>query len=208
MATKKSLDNRVLVDRDEYAALRELEEKYEQLMADNARYVNRNAELAGLCTAQAKRLAEVDLVVQGYDRVVGHQRVFIDMLRADHPLVGSLEELSEFWRRWTSTTENMVLANPQQRGEVAKLEPDLFRTWRMWVRDAGRAGRSLAVAGTRAEAKTRDEVSAQQPLTQADLQEIAIKQLRDMTSAMSTRMQELESEVNAYKNNRKGNGAP
>jgi len=128
--------------------------------------------------------------------------VFIGLLRADHPAVARLEDLSEFWRRWIATAENQAKQGPQQRDEVARLEPDLFKSWRLWARDVGKASRSFAVAGTRV------EVEARQPASPTAVQDNVAAQLRDQMAALVTRLQELEGEVNAYKNSQKVKGAP
>lgn len=201
MATKKANgsvqthdDRRTSVDRDEYAALVALKDLYDGLVAENAKAANRNHDLLITCNAQARRLSEVDLIVQHYERVVGLQRVFIDTLRAGSPQVAALEDLSKFWQHWTSTTENHLSKQPQRRDEVAKLEPDLFRSWRLWIKDAGKVSRLFSVAGTRA------EVDAQQLIPQATLQDHILDQMKSKTKALTVRVRELEAELDAYKN--------
>lgn len=205
MATKKTNvthstndDLRVTVDRVELAALRDLQNLHEGCVLERAKVTNRNHDLAACCEAQAKRLIEVDLILQHYERVNGIQRAFIDLLRGDRPQVASLEDLSTFWQHWSTTTQNHTSKNPQQREEVAKLEPDLFRSWRIWVRDAGKTTRSFAVAGTRA------EVEAHNAIPQATLQDHIIENLRTKVASLIARESELEAEVAAYKSQRKG----
>lgn len=191
-------DNRVTVDREEYSALRTLKDRYEDSVVKDAKAANRNHDLLVTCDAQAKRLAEVDLILQHQDRVIGLQRVFIDLLRGDHSQVAALEDLSTFWRQWFITTENHLKNNPQQRAEVARMEPDLFRSWKLWVRDADRGSRSLSVAGT------REEINAEQQIPQGTLQEHVLDQARAHERMLSARVRELEAEVEAYKNTHKG----
>src|SRR6185503_14159421 len=141
-------DRRVLVDREEYAALVSLRESAELRLVDDEKVQSRIHDLTTTCNAQARRLIECDLTAQHLERVVAIQRIFIDLLRADRPAVASLEDLSTFWRSWFLTTEGLVKRDPKQRAEVDRLEPDLFRSWRIWVRDAGHASRTFAVSGT------------------------------------------------------------
>lgn len=208
MATKRTngvpetRDHWVSVDREEYGALLALKELHETKAVENAKVVNRNHDLLVTCEAQAKRLIELDLIMQHYERVNGLQRVFIDLLRADRPKVAALEDLSTFWQHWTATTQNFVTKQPQQREEVAKLEPDLFRSWRIWVRDSGKTTRTFAVAGTRA------EIEALNTIPQATLQDHIVDQLRGKNASLFARVRELEAEVDAYKNSRKGKGEP
>jgi hypothetical protein len=191
-------DIRVTVDREEYSALRALKDRYEDSVIKDAKSANRNHDLLVTCDAQAKRLAEIDLILQHQDRVIGLQRVFIDMLRGNHPQIAALEDLSMFWRQWFITSENHLKNNPQQRTEAAKLEPDLFRSWKLWVRDADRGNRSFSVAGT------REEINAEQQLISQDtLQEHVLDQARAHERMLAARVRELEAEVEAYKNARK-----
>jgi hypothetical protein len=186
-------DQRVLVDREEYSALLALKDRYEEHVVADAKAANRNHDLLITCNAQATRLSEIDLTMHHLERVNELQRVFIDLLRADHPAVASLEDLSKFWWNWTVTTENAVKNDPRQRTEIAKVEPDLFRSWKIWTRDADRMSRSFALAGTRA------EVEAQQPASQAVLQDRVVGQLRDQNTVLVSRVRELEGQVDAYK---------
>ncbi len=186
-------DQRVLVDREEYSALLALKDRYEEHAVADAKTANRNHDLLVTCSAQAARLAEIDLIMRHHERVTALQRMLIDLMRADHPAVASLEDLSEFWRNWTMTTENAAKADPKQRDEIAKFEPDLFRSWKIWTRDAGRASRSFAVAGTRA------ETEAQQPASQAALQERIVAQLREKEAQLAARVRELEGQVDVYR---------
>lgn len=200
--TERPIDDhrRVLVDREEYAALLSLRESAELRLVEDERVKGRIHDLNTTCTAQARRLAEADLAAQHLERVAALQHIFIDLLRADYPAVASLEDLSTFWRNWLLTTENLIARDPKQRAEVDKMEPDLFRSWRIWVRDAGRASRTFAVAGT-----TRAEVDGDRlALSQATLQDHIIEQQRAQTAALAARIKELEGEVEAYRRATKG----
>jgi hypothetical protein len=188
-------DRRVLVDREEYAALLSLRESAELRLVDDEKVKGRIHDLTTTCAAQARRLVEADLAAQHLERVVALQRIFIDLLRADRPAVASLEDLSAFWRNWFLTTESLATRDPKQRGEVDKLEPDLFRSWRIWVRDAGRASRTFAVAGT-----TRVDVEALNSIPQATLQDHILETQRAQNASLSARVRELEAEVEAYRN--------
>lgn len=187
-------DGRVSVDREEYDALVALKEASETRIVEEERLRARIHDLDITCRAQAKRLIEVDLTMQYLERVNGLQRVFIDLLRADRPAVAALEDLSTFWKTWFITTENIVKQEPGRRDEVSRMEPDLFKSWRIWVRDAGRASRTFAVAGT-----TRAEVEAFNAIPQATLQDHVLEQQRAQTAALAARVKELEGEVEAYR---------
>lgn len=192
-------DRRVLVDREEYAALIALRENAEIHLVDDDKTNSRIHDLGVTCSAQARRLVEVDLAIQHLERINGMQRVFIDLLRADHPAVASLEDLSTFWRTWFVTTGKLLEQDPAKRDEVNRLEPDLFRSWRLWVRDAGRVSRTFAAAGT-----TRAEVDGDRlALSQAALQDRIFEQQRHQNALLLARVSELEAEVEAH---RKGKG--
>jgi len=187
-------DRRVLVDREEYAALVSLRESAELRLVDDEKVQSRIHDLTTTCNAQARRLIECDLTAQHLERVVAIQRIFIDLLRADRPAVASLEDLSTFWRSWFLTTEGLVKRDPKQRAEVDRLEPDLFRSWRIWVRDAGHASRTFAVSGT-----TRADVEALNSMPQATLQDNILENQRAQNALLSARVRELEVEVEAYR---------
>jgi hypothetical protein len=182
-------DRRVLVDREEYAALLSLKEADELRVINEDKTNERIHDLRVTCDAQASRLAEVALTIQHLEKVTALQRILNDMLRADHPAVASLEELSAFWRAWFPATEGLMQRDPRQRDEIAKVEPDLFRSWKIWVRDAGRVSRSFAVAGSRA------EVEARLPASQTALQERILEQHRAHNALLLARIRELEGEL-------------
>jgi len=192
-------DGRVSVDREEYAALVALKEAADTRFLEDEKLKARIHDLDVTCRAQAKRLIEVDLTMQHLERVNGLQRCFIDLLRADRPAVAALEDLSAFWRTWTITTENLAKQEPGRRDEIGRLEPDLFKSWRIWARDAGRASRTFAVAGT-----TRADVEALNAVPQATLQDHILEQQRAQTATLAARVRELEGEVEAYRSAAKG----
>jgi choline dehydrogenase-like flavoprotein len=190
----------VTMSQEEFDALMILKERNADAVARDAKTINRNHDLMLTCDAQAKRLAECDLMIQNYERVASMQRALIDLLRADHPKVASLEDLSEFWRQWSVCTSNLVKAQPQARGAVAEVTPDLFKSWSMWARDAGRASRSFALSGTRADVDTR------RPETQQELQYEALVRARQDNAVLHARLRQLEVEVEAYKAYKKAQG--
>lgn len=182
-----SVNGRVTMDRSEYAAFKGLTELNEALTADNGRLHNRLHDLTVTCNAQARRLSHVDLVLQQHDRVHVLQQMFIDLLRDGRPGVMSFESLSEFWRRWC------VSASSQPRDEVAKFEPDLFRTWRNFVNNSGR----WSVAGTREEIVAKDVVTTPDTIhagKEADY--------RAKVDELSAHVVRLEAEIAAYKKGR------
>lgn len=202
MASKKmmngeSTNGHVSISREEYEALIHLRD---ESAVQVAVATNRSHDLVATCNAQSRRLAESDLAIQHYERVVALQRAYIDLLRGDYPKVASLEDLSEFWRQWTICTLNLIKEQPQQRDAVAQLTPDLFKSWGLWVRDGGRQYRSFSVAGTRA------GLDGARSTSQADLQDSIVEQLREKNALLAARIHELEGEVDAYKNGSKRKG--
>lgn len=176
----------VSLSREEYNAFQELEVRYAEATARSAKATNLSHDLSLTCDAQARRLVESDSITRHHERVNGLQRVYIDLLRADHPHVAALEDLSEFWRQWLVS----VGSTPRSRETVAKFEPDLFRSWQLWV---DKLGRSFSVAGS------RTEVDDRRPVTQVELQVDAMRLLSDTTERLSNQVRELESEIESYK---------
>lgn len=187
----------VSISREEFDALMALKEANADSVIASAQTTNRNHDLLTTCNAQARRLVEVDLTIQNYERTTTLQRIYIDLLREDHPRVGSMDDLSEFWRQWVHCTNSLVKAQPLSARAVAELTPDLFRSWSNWVRDSGRLNRSFAMVGTRA------EVEGKQPASQAEVQDRIIDQLRSQTATQAARLHELEGEVEAYRKARR-----
>lgn len=195
-------DRRVMIDREEHNALVAMRDSLESRLVEDEKTKVRLHDLTITCGAQAKRLTEVELITQHLERTVGLQRVLIDMLKADVPTLASLEDLSLFWRSWIATTESLAIRDPKQRDEISKLEPDLFRSWKLWVRDAGRASRSLALVGT----VTRADVDDRLDVDQATLQEQIIEQQRQSSALQAARVVELEAEIKALRDERRGLG--
>lgn len=187
----------VSLARVEYDALIGREETIMMAQAENAKLTNRTIDLAQTLDHQAKHLTNFELKVMHLERVSGLQGVFIDLLK-DKEKVATLEELSEFWRRWIIHTSKDIDARKVTREEVAKFEPDLFKMWRNWINDHGKADRGLNWAGSRAD--------SQQPLTQAMMQTHMIARQREENVKLMARIQLLESEVETLKN--KGEAKP
>jgi hypothetical protein len=180
----------VSLSREEYNAFQELEVRYAEATARSAKATNLSHDLSLTCDAQARRLVESDSITRHHERVNGLQRVYIDLLRADHPHVAALEDLSEFWRQWLVSVGDPNRAPRPQRETVAKFEPDLFRSWQLWV---DKLGRSFSVAGS------RTEVDDRRPVTQVELQVDAMQLLQDTTDRLSDQVRKLESEIESYK---------
>ncbi len=184
----------VSLSREEYDALMAREESFVEAVASNAKNVNRLNDVVAVCDAQARRLSESMMTIAHLERANGLQQVLVDALRDDAG-VASLADLTKFWQQWSAAAENAAKVDSQQRDEVSRFEPDIFRSWRLWVRvrDAGRISRSVSVAGS------REAVEAAAPKTQAELQEQITAQLRVKNAHLVAQVSRLEAEVDAYK---------
>lgn len=179
----------VSLSREEYAALMAREEAYESQLGNVSALRERAHDQSTLITSQAARMNEQDIRVAHLERIVATQRHLIDMMRADHPAIASLEDLSEFWRQWTAHTENLAQKAPHARPEVQKYEPDIFKSWRLWVRDLGKTDRVFIAAGSRA------EVDDSQPRTSKEMQEHMLRRLREENFKLSERARTAEDEL-------------
>lgn len=186
----KSVDDLVGIPRAEYDALLAFKAAHEDSIIKEAQATNRNHDLLVTCNAQARRLAEDDLAIRNYERIIRLQSAFIEALRADHPKIAALEDLSEFWRRWVVSTENLLHDQPGQRDAVLKVEPDLFRSWRASMQDAQRPSQAF---------RSRADVDLHQSASQEDVQLRAVSDLRAKNMEMSTRIAQLELELAAHK---------
>ena len=198
MATKMA-DNRihtVSLERPVYEAFLAREESYQQMAADLARIKNINLNLTDVCNAQVKRLSMNELRAMSLEGISQLQQLFVDMLR-DGTKVAALEDVSEFWRLWEIHTKKGLDARKFTREEIDKYEPDIFRSWRNWVNDAGKAGRTFNEAGSRTE---RDDAT---PGTAREMQEHIIVHLRQDNAKLTQRMQQLEAEMEAFKAEKK-----
>lgn len=203
MATKKAATNgttsgqngHVSLAREEYSAFLAREESYQQLVADHARTKSINADLTMTLDAQARHLAMRDLTVTHLERLTSLQQLFLDALR-DGAKIESFVDLSEFWRQWQLHTHKGVDAKKFTREEAEKFEPDIFKTWRNWVNDAGRRDRTFSEAGSRAE---RD---AANPGTARELQEHIIVRLRQDNAKLANRVLALEAEMETFKSDK------
>lgn len=192
MAAKKNGTNgtnghngHVSVEREVYAALLAREEAHAALTGEHGKLAAQVIEQGMVIDAQAKRLQEQDLRVTQLERLAGLQRKLLD-LTTDATKIASMEDLSEFWRQWIIHTQRAVDARKATREDVAKFEPDLFRTWALWVNDNGRGFR---LAGS------REEIEAQQPKTSKELQEHMIRRLREENAKLAQRLQAAEAQL-------------
>jgi hypothetical protein len=193
----------VSLAREEYDAFVAREESYTEAIAENAKNVHKLSLTSELIGMQAKRMSETDLKITYLERVNAMQATFIDMLRADAPLVLQLHELSEFWRQWLLQTQKAIDARKTTVAEVENFEPDLFKTWRNWVNDYGKTDRVLGVAGTR---MTRAEYDSAMPKNAREWQEHTIRRLRDDNAKLIQRAEKLEAEIESHKNPAKNEG--
>lgn len=182
----------VSLAREEYDAYRALDEKVSEQAIEMAKLQTRNIEQAATMDTQGKHLTNFELKVMHLERINALQGVLLDLLKDKDKVLG-LAELSEFWRQWIINTSTAVDARKVTREEVAKIEPDLFRSWRNWVNDYGKADRTFSLSGTRAE---RD---ANQPQTQAMMQTHIIARQREELAKLAAKVQKLEAEVEASK---------
>lgn len=182
----------VSLAREEYDAYRALDEKVSEQAIEMAKLQTRNIEQATTMDTQGKHLTNFELKVMHLERINSLQGVLLDLLKDKDKVLG-LAELSEFWRQWTIHTSTAVDARKVTREEVAKIEPDLFRSWRNWVNDYGKADRTFSLSGTRAERE------ANQPQTQAMMQTHIIARQREELAKLAAKVQKLEAEVEASK---------
>jgi len=198
MATKSKSTNgngageHVSLARAEYSAFLAREESYQQLLADTEKTKSINRDLTSTCDVQARNLTTRDLRVVHLERLVALQQQFLDMIR-DGTKVGSVAELSEFWRQWQVNVNKQLDARKLTREEVDNFEPDLFRTWRNWVNDAGKKDRSLNEAGTRAEHDATFSGTAK------EMQEHTIVRLRQDNAKLANQLLVLEAEMEQFK---------
>lgn len=187
--TKKN--GEVRLAREEYDALMSREERFVEIVADNARLTNHVNDLAGACDAQTRRLAGNDLKVQHLERISGLQAVLIDHLRAGSPNVAALADLSEFWREWQVHTRKSVDAKKVSESDVAKYEPDLFRSWAAWLRDADKVGRTILDSGS----MTRIDIDNGGPRTAYEMQEHVIRRQNEEIAKLRAREDQLHQQV-------------
>jgi hypothetical protein len=206
MATKSKAatngnNGHVSLAREEYSAFLAREESFNQLFAEHERYKINHREVMTTCDAQAKHLAMRDLTVTHLERLVELQQQFLDLIR-DGTKVASVEELSEFWHQWQLHTHKGVEDKKFDRSEVMKYEPDLFKSWRAWVNDAGKKDRRFSEAGTRSE---RD---AMMPPSPKELQEHIIVRLRQDNAGLANRVLALEAEMEKVKSEKPQDNQP
>lgn len=197
MAAKKNTTNgnghsngHVSLSREEYAAFLGREEVIANVSSEHDRVKSINYELATIVDAQAKRLTESELKIGHLERVAGLQLKLIDMLR-DGTNVAEMGDLSEFWRQWQiymhAHKDDHKNAGVQET--INKIEPNLFKTWSNWVKDAGRADRMLSEAGSRAEQEKL------MPKNTFEMQEHIITRLRRQVANLTNQARALEVEI-------------
>jgi|SRR5882724_188299 len=197
MAPKKNKStsgesNRVSISREEHETLLSLYDSIALAKGDSERAKLRFQDLSITCEAQARRLLELDSSARHLERIAGLQKVLIDLLRSEHK-IASMEDLSEFWHRWVVCAENLVKANPDLRATIAQAQPELFRSWSLWLKEDGRAVHLPAAGDTRTEAEARV------PASQDQVQDRAVDQLRSTNASQAARIRELEGEIEVYK---------
>lgn len=189
---KTAHNGHVSLAREEYEAFQALEDKLTTQAVESAKLLNRNLDLVQTVDTQVKHLANYELKVMHLERIAGLQGVLIDLLK-DKEKVISLQDLSEFWRRWQIVTLNGIDDRRVDRVEVSKFEPDLFKMWRNWVNDYGKSARDLNFAGT------RTEIDATSPQNQEMLKTHMLARSREENAKLMGRIQQLESELDDAK---------
>lgn len=198
MATKKSATNgqngHVSLAREEYGAFLAREESYQQLFVEHEKTKVINRDFVMMCDMQARNLAVRDQRITHLERLTSLQQLFLDMVR-DGTKVTSVEDLSEFWRQWQVHVRKGVDAKKLAPAEVEKYEPDLFRSWRNWVNDAGKMDRVFSEAGSRAEV---DQAMSGMGSAK-EMQEHTIVRLRQENAKLANRLLKLEAEIESFK---------
>jgi hypothetical protein len=189
--------DKVTISREEFDAWTELEIANVKLRAlvdtmEKRKHEVAHKELTSVHEFQGKRLTEAELTIAHLKQITGLQKVYIDQLR-DGTKVPAIEDMVDFWNRWTISANNLIQKTPTAQSEVAKYEPDLFKTWRNWIKDAGRVDRVLSEAGS------REEYEKQQPKTMVEMQEHLIMRLRMENHELSTRIKKVEAEAEEHK---------
>ncbi len=182
----------VSLAREEYDALVAREESYIELSVSVAKTTNQLHDVMQTCNAQTRRMAEMLLTIEHLNRIGSLQGIFIEKLSASAESMASLQDLSEFWRQWTISIGNSLKSGKITQDEVAKYEPDLFRTWRNWVHSSGKRDRVLADAGTRMVRTEYERAS-----TDEDVDGRALRQLIEENKRLKAREALLELEVDS-----------
>ena len=177
----------VSLAREEYAAFLARDELTARVTADHDRVMSINSELAIIVDMQAKRATENELKARHLERVNGLQAVLIGMLR-DKTKVASMDDLSEFWRQWLIYTNR-----EDNKPDAARVEPDIFKAWRNWSRDAGRTDRAIGEVSTRADHEKLIPKNAH------EMQEHIIVRLRQQVASLSIKASALEVEIDEMK---------
>lgn len=175
----------VSVEREVYAALLAREEAHAALTGEHGKLSAQVLDQVVVIDSQAKRLVEQDLRITQLERLAGLQRKLLD-LTTDATKVASLEDLSEFWRQWVIHTTKAVDSRKATREDVAKFEPDLFKTWALWLHNEGRG---FMFAGS------REAYEANQPKTSKEMQEHTIRRLREENAKLAARVQAAEAQL-------------
>lgn len=185
--TKTNGNGHVSLAREEYDAFQALDERCSLMTVENTKLRARNIDQAETLDAQVKHLAAFDMKVAHLERITSLQAAFIELLTTREKVSG-LQDLSEFWKKWSVHTSNEVDGRRLTKEEVAKFEPDLFKSWRNWINDSGKIERGLSLAGS-VEIKS-----------QAMMQTHLLARKHAENVALAARVQKLEAELEAAKN--------
>jgi hypothetical protein len=185
--TNGTSNGHVSLAREEYAAFVAREETFGQVIDENARLKVINAGLNHTQNTQAQRMTEMQLKLAHLERIGELQLKLIEQLQGDAPKADAFQDMLAFWHLWQVHTKKALDARKTTEVEVAKYEPDLFRTWRNWVKDAGRVDRMFSEAGSRSERE------ALMPKNAHEMQEHVIVRLRQDNAKLAARIAQLES---------------
>lgn len=191
MANKNENGDHVSLARAEYEAFLAREESFQKLLGEHEQTRSVNRSLADSHSAQSRNLALSSQRIEHLERQALLLRTFVDMLRAETS-VAAMADLSEFWRQWQINTSKTLDARKTTTAEIAKYEPELFKSWRNWVNDAGKQDRTLNEAGTRV-------VDEKVPVSPREMQEHTIVRLRQENAALANRLLKLEAEIESHK---------
>jgi hypothetical protein len=147
--------------------------------------------LSDTVSNQLQLLTVKDLKVLHLERVALLQDALLEHFK-DTTKVMEMAEMSEFWKQWQIQTKKATDSGTPVEA-IAKITPNIFKTWEIWLRDAGKVDRSMTTSGSRAE---RDNTK---PQTQGEMQAHTIRRLREDNFNLERRAEQLHTELEAIK---------
>ena len=177
----------VSISLQEFHAFQAQEESLAKAIEKNVKLEMDRKLLSDIQADQLSVLSLQSLKITHLERISSLQAIFIEHLK-EPTKVAELADLSEFWRQWQLQAKKLADggAGPDA---VAKFTPNLFKTWEVWIRDAGKVDREMTTSGTRAEREVK------QPQTQKEMQAHTIRRLREENFNYEQRLQKLQAEL-------------